>query len=227
MSLHLTKKTKITLLHKFIHDKVVSKKKTPMEDKELVLMRKFDDYISQGKINEGILTIKEILRTSPNSIPMNILLHSLLVQSERWSMLAQHTKIFLPLLMKLEQYDVAAEVYLVAYRLNKNCKPNDPECYHRLANELRKNNHSKTAISLLKDFHKKFAQHSSEVAKNYLLVAKIYAEDLKDDERAKRVLCFINREWPSSQWSKKAKTYYRVMTENIHSQLLNPISRFV
>jgi len=200
-------------------------KNKKLKKSEIELMREFDQFIAQGRINEGILSIKEILRRSPSSIPLNILLHSLLVQTQHKSMLAQHTKTFLPLLIKMESYDIAADVYIAAHRLNNNCKPNDPDCYYHLANELRKRNHSKTAINLLKDFHKKF-KNNPNTARNYLLVAEIYAEDLQDQLRAKKILSFIHQTWPTSQWAKQAKKYYRLVNKIVQNQLLSPISTF-
>ncbi len=208
---------------RFIHQFILARKKQSeivlREDEEAELMHQFDEYIAEGQTNKAILTIKEILIRSPSSIPLNILLHGLLVQTERWSMLAQHTRTFLPLLIKMQEYDMAADVYIAAHRSNKDCKPSDPDCYHYLANELRKKKHPKTAVNLLKDFHIKF-KDNPDTAQNYLLVAQIYAEDLQDQVSAKKILNFIHKNWPTSKWGEQAKKYYNFVNEMVHCQLV-------
>jgi len=168
----------------------------------------FDQLIAERKLKEALPELEKIIIKEPLSIPLNILMHSLLLQNKEYKQLAIHTKKFLNLLVGKKKYNMAAEVYYDCRVLDAKCKPIEPLQYYPLAKALCDEHRYKTAISLVKGFHRDFPSHP-ETPKIYLLVGRIYLEKLGIKDKAKHVLGFVIKHYPEFYEIKTVKKYYK------------------
>ena len=120
------------------------------------ILARFDRLIAERKTVEARQALEIILQDDPLNIPLNVLMHSLLIENKEYKILAIHTKKFLNILVENKDYDMAAEVYYACRVLDKKCKPIDYHHYYPLAKALCSKQHYCTVIELLKGFHKNF-----------------------------------------------------------------------
>ena len=172
------------------------------------ILSHFDELIAARKLKEAQPVLAKIILADPLNIPLNALMHSLLIQNKDYEKLAIHTKKFLNILVEKGDYDTAAEIYYECRVLDEQCKPINPEQYYPLANALRKKHYYGTAISLLKGFHKKFPDNRF-VPKVYFLVGQIYLRNLAEKRKAKQVLAFVMKNYPECKEINAIKLFYK------------------
>jgi len=201
-----------TEIKPFAHFKEKQAKKVEEAEQALELekdpLARFDRLIAERKLKEALPELEQIILKEPLSIPLNILMHSLLLQNKEYKQLAIHTKKFLNLLVGKKKYNMAAEVYYDCRVLDAKCKPIEPLQYYPLAKALCDEHRYKTAISLVKGFHRDFPNHT-ETPRIYLLVGRIYLEKLGIKDKAKHVLGFVIKHYPEFYEIKTVKKYYK------------------
>ena len=111
-----------------------------------------------------------------------------------------HGKEMISRAIPANKLSIALNVYLDCLKTDPSFKPKNATDYLPLATEMRKTRRFKGAVLLINGFHQKYP-NNADTPPLYLMVAKIFIEDLSQDEKAAPILSFLRKNYPEHETS--------------------------
>ena len=106
----------------------------------------------------------------------------------------------------------AVKVYQGCVEYDKTFKPEKANERVELAKVFRHNGQPKLAMTLLNNLHKDFPTYDN-VPQAYLMVAQMLCEKFNEDARAKQVLEFVLKNYPSHPMLDAVRDYLKIIDE--------------
>lgn len=151
---------------------------------------------ASGDVRGAVALLRDELSAHADLLPVHDEYRHWLRQDGDKAELAAHGKKYIPVLLAQNQdrraIDVARECQVAdpAFRLDK------PEDITRLAHAAADAGHTQITLALLAGFHKRFRNHP-DIARNYLLAAKLWAERMNKEMQARAMLNQIKVTMPN------------------------------
>jgi len=160
---------------------------------------------SGDAIGAAALLLDE-LRRRPKSVALHLEYRRWLREAGDTATLAAHGRGFIPVLLDLDQDRLAIEVARESQRCDAGFALDEAADITRLATAAANAGQTQVALSLLDGFHVRFPAHA-DVVRNLLLAAKLLAERMNDDARARALLQHVKREFADHPQAAEAERY--------------------
>jgi predicted Zn-dependent protease len=156
-------------------------------------------YVREGRHDDALEALKEVIKTQPKNVMMHERYHRLLLMHGTPEQNHAHlTRAYLPLLLS-KTPDRAIEVYLATKKkLGDLPAPPHPMICETLAQELIQKGHTSEGMQLIQNFHRRFPDYP-HVPRVCLMAAKTSAYLLRDTAAAKKLIALIRTLYPKSQ----------------------------
>lgn len=110
--------------------------------------------------------------------------------------LLKHSREYLNVLLARDDVRKAVDVFRECRELDAGFWPMDPEQVHKLAQKASDMGQAEAALRFTSGFHKAFPRHK-DIARNYLLAAKLLAERFNQETKATELLLGVKQLLPS------------------------------
>lgn len=110
--------------------------------------------------------------------------------------LLAHGRVYLDVLLALEQEKKALELVRECLVLDRSFQPNHAEHVHRLASLAVAQGAPQLALHIVSGFHRTFGKHR-DIPRNHLLAAKLLAEQFNQEAQARAMLQQVKRAFPN------------------------------
>ncbi len=177
----------------------------PDEDKveeapQDVVLNELDQLIENDKYDAAKELLIASIKEEPEDITLRQKFHNLIKIMGETKQLTIHGKEMITRAIPANKLRIALNVYLDCLKADPSFKPKNATDYFPLATEMRKTRHFKEAILLINGFHQKYP-NNTDTPPLYLMVAKIFIEDLSQDEKAAPILSFLRKNHPEHETS--------------------------
>lgn len=186
--------------------------KTKQVEKVTPELRAVEILIHEGKTEDAVKQLKEIVRNSPTDIEAR---ERLLKLCRLTGNLAEHRvqgQSYINYLFSERKVTQAAKVYQSSIERDKQFRPAKASERLELARYFQQNGQAKLAMVLLNNLHKDFPSYEN-IPDAYLLVAQMLCEQFNDDGRARQVLNFILQNYPTHPNIEQVKDYLRIVDD--------------
>ena len=146
------------------------------------------------------------LRTRPKSVALHLEYRRWLREAGDTATLAAHGRGFIPVLLDLDQDRLAIDIARESQQCDAGFALDEAADITRLAVAAANAGQTRVALSLLDGFHVRFPAHA-DVMRNLLLAAKLLAERMNDEARARALLQHVRREFPDHPQTAEAQRY--------------------
>jgi len=146
------------------------------------------------------------LRRRPKSVALHLEYRRWLREAGDTATLAAHGRGFIPVLLDLDQDRLAIDIARESQQCDAGFALDESADITRLAAAAANAGQTRVALSLLDGFHVRFPVHA-DVVRNLLLAAKLLAERMNDDARARALLQHVGREFPDHPQAAEAQRY--------------------
>ena len=173
----------------------------------------FNGFMAEGKTDAAVAELETLLKQTPRDLGLHRRMHNLLLGAQKAEALAIHTRRSAPFLLETGQGSVAAGFYAECSGLSQDCAPRRADCYGRLALALRQRGEGRKAALLVNAFNQQFGKDDANLPEFYLQVARILAEDLNQDEQARRLLDLVMKVHPNHPLLAEVEAYRATLTQ--------------
>lgn len=142
---------------------------------------------ASGDTRGAATLLREELAAHPQLLPLHDEYRHWLRESEDKTELVAHGRQVVPVLLAQNQERRAIEVARECQVLDPAFALDDPADVTRLAHAAAEAGQTQLALALLAGFHKRFRDHA-DIARNYLLAAKLWAERMNKQMQARAML---------------------------------------
>jgi hypothetical protein len=142
---------------------------------------------SEGDVPGAAALLRDEIGVRPEALALHAELRHWLRESDEKSELVGHGRRYIPQLLAFNQDHSALDVARDCLTIDPTFTLDKAEDVTRLATAAAAAGRSQHALHLLTGFHKRFRNHA-DIAKNYLLAAKIMAERLNKEMQARALL---------------------------------------
>lgn len=142
---------------------------------------------ASGDVPGAAALLRDEIGVRPEALALHAELRHWLSESDEKSELVGHGRNYIPQLLALNQDHNALDVARDCLAIDPTFTLDKAEDVTRLATAAAAAGRSQLALQLLTGFHKRFRNHP-DIAKNYLLAAKIMAERLNKEMQARALL---------------------------------------
>ena len=140
-----------------------------------------------GDVSGATALLRDEIGVRPEALALHAELRHWLRESDETSELLGHARLYIPQLLAFNQEHGALDVARDCLAIDPTFTLDKPEDVTRLANVAATTGRFQLALQLLTGFHKHFRNHA-DIARNYLLAAKIMAERLNKEMPARALL---------------------------------------
>ncbi|MGD8812254.1 MAG: hypothetical protein PVH16_05930 [Thioalkalispiraceae bacterium] len=172
--------------------------------------REFEILIQEGKQDEANKRMQQQIADNPNDMALWQQYHKFLYVTKDKGNLQKYGSRYISRLMHEGRPSRAMQVFCDIRQVIDNFKPDNATERFELARLLASNGQGRLAISLLNNLHSDFPSYA-DIPRAYQLVAKLLCEQFNDDARAKSVLEFVMKKYPSHPDIESIKDYYKVV----------------
>lgn len=151
---------------------------------------------AEGDTRGAATLLREELAAHPRSLPLHDEYRHWLRESDDKAELAAHGRVVIPVMLAQNQDRRAIEVARECQVLDPAFALDDPADITRLAHAAAEAGQTQLALALLAGFHKRFRAHA-DIARNYLLAAKLWAERMNKHMQARAMLQQIKLTMPN------------------------------
>ena len=151
---------------------------------------------NSGDVHGAIALLRDEIVTHPDSLLLHDEYRHWLQQDGDKIELAAHGKQFIPILLTQQQDRRAIEVARECRMLDPDFALDQAADVTRLAHAAADAGQTQLALGLLAGFHKRFRNHP-DIARNYLLAAKLWAERMNQEMQARAMLHQIKLTLPN------------------------------
>jgi hypothetical protein len=142
---------------------------------------------AEGDVPGAAALLRDEIGVRPEALALHAELRHWLRESGETSELVGHGRRYIPQLLAFSQDHSALEVARDCLTIDPTFTLDKPEDVTALATAAAAAGRSQLALQLLTGFHKRFRNHA-DIAKNYLLAAKIMSERLNKEMQARALL---------------------------------------
>ena len=180
----------------------------PRERPEQVQARQRDsvvaDLVQRGELNEALTQAREWVRTTEQPIADHQRYQRVLLLDDAASgRLAEHTPRYLALLLAERRAAEALTAYEAVQRKLPAFVLNDPASAIALAEQACKHMNTRTAISLLGNFDRRFP-NAPEIPKSYELAVRVLKQGLGQGDKALRIYKTLKKRYPDHPSTEEA-----------------------
>ena len=174
------------------------------------LIKQTDVLIKEGLLNKAGQELLKIIETNPGDLKSWQRYFRILILEGQHDELNRFAQEYINYLLHQDKDIEAMEIYLDAQRIITDFRPKTGVQAFALANRLRAHGHAGLALNLLNNMHKHYRGYEG-IAKAYMLAAQILCEQFGEDIKARKILNFIIRKYPQSNFSREATDYLKVV----------------
>jgi hypothetical protein len=166
--------------------------------------------IASGQIDEALDQAYEKQRVDPENVAAHDRYHKLLLLSGRQERLLSHAHRYLALLLDKGLVAEAIGLYRAMRERDPAFEPEKPAQLLRLAEAARQRRDFALALSLVNGFDKRFPK-SLEIPDAYFFAAQMLCENLRRDEKARRILAMLLERYPEHPVAGKSRQLLNVL----------------
>ncbi|MBL1319808.1 MAG: hypothetical protein COA63_001930 [Methylophaga sp.] len=156
--------------------------------------------------------LREIVLRDPDNLDLRMKFHKIVKMAGDNKQLAMHGTGLIKRLLAKRKWVDAVNVYLDCVKVEPDFRPESDIHYLPLAEEMRRMRLYKQAIKLSNGFHQRYPK-SKQIPYLYLLVTKIFIEDLSLDEKAKPILSLLQNKYSEHEIALEVKRYNTFLTK--------------
>lgn len=175
-------------------------------------LRAVEILIHEGKTEEAVKQLKDIIRNSPTDTEAR---ERLLKLCRLTGNLAEHLtqgRSYISYLLSESKISQGAKIYQSCVEYDKDFRPGNASERLELARYFRRNGDARITMALLNNLHKDFPSYEN-IPEAYLMVAQILCEQFNEDGRARQVLNFILDNYPAYPKINEVRDYMRIVED--------------
>ncbi len=176
------------------------------DDENTTVLARFHHLVESENYAEAQLELRDIVLADPDNIDLRMKFHKIVKMAGDNKQLAIHGTGLIKRLLGKRKWVDAVNVYLDCIKVDPEFKPESDAHYLPLAEEMRRMRLYKQAIKLSNGFHQRYPK-SDQIPYLYLLVAKIFIEDLSLDNKAKPILSLLQKKYSRHEIGSEVKRY--------------------
>jgi hypothetical protein len=142
---------------------------------------------AEGDVDGAIALLRDEIAVRPGAVALHEEYRHWLRENDTQSDLLGNARHYIPALLAAHQEHRALDVAREMYALDPGFALDNAEDVTRLGAAAAAAGHSQLALNVLGGFHKRFRNHA-DIARNYLLAAKIMAERMNREMQARALL---------------------------------------
>lgn len=195
-----------------VEDYIDKKKKSEPEAEVSPELRAVEILIHEGKTEDAVRQLQGVIRNTPTDTEARERMLKLLRLTGDMSLFREQGQSYISYLMNENKMAQAKKVYQSCVEYDKTFKPQKASERVELATLFRHNGQHKLAMALLNNLHKDFPNYDN-VPQAYLMVAQILCEQFNEDERARQVLEFVLKYYPSHPMLNAVRDYLKIIKD--------------
>ena len=168
----------------------------PHTDKSRAILDSARNRSASGDVRGAAILLRDEIAAQPQLLPLHEEYRHWLRQDGDKAELVAHGKRYIPLLLTQNQDRRAIDVARECQVLDPAFAVEKAEDVTRLAHAAADAGQTQLALGLLAGFHKRFRNHP-DIARNYLLAAKLWAERMNKEMQARAMLQQIKLTLPN------------------------------
>lgn len=145
-----------------------------------------------GRYNDALALLKKLAELSPNDLQLQLRYHKLLAEMGVKDELASRSNTLIEKLIATNAITSAALVFLNTIKAVPEFKPESATSLLKLSDFFRERGQPRNAMSMLTQLIKQHPNHP-EMGQMYIKVARLYAEDLQQPDKALQILNHIQK----------------------------------
>lgn len=163
-----------------------------------IVLNELDQLIEDDQYDAAKELLISSIKEEPEDLALRQKFHNLIKIMGETKQLTIHGKEVISRAIPANKLNIALNVYLDCLKVDPDFKPKNAADYLPLATEMRKTRRFKESILLINGFHKQYPDNPN-IPPLYLMVAKIFVEDLSQDEKAAPILSFLKKQYPEHE----------------------------
>jgi hypothetical protein len=176
------------------------------DDEDSTILASFHHLVETENYTAAQDELREIVLRDPDNLDLRIKFHKIVKMAGDNKQLTIHGTGLIKRLLEKRKWVDAVNVYLDCVKVDLEFKPESDVHYLPLAEEMRRMRLYKQAIKLSNGFHQRYPK-SKQIPYLYLLVTKIFIEDLSLDEKAKPILSLLQKKYSDHEIALEVKRY--------------------
>ncbi len=168
----------------------------------------FEQFMERGQYGAALGEIREIAARSPDHLETQRRMHRTALLAEDHQAMAQATDRLIGVHLEAGRESQAASIAAETLAQIPDYRPRQGHAFLGLARGLRKQGKPREAVRLCNGFHKRFANHQ-DIPELYGLVARIFREDLGQDQQYDALCRFLKAHYPDHPTTISVTTFYR------------------
>ncbi len=182
------------------------------EDEDSTVLARFHHLVETENYVAAQDELRDIVLRDPDNLDLRMKFHKIVKMAGDNKQLAIHGAGLIRRLLERRKWVDAVNVYLDCIKVDPDFRPESDVHYLPLAEEMRRMRLYKQAIKLSNGFHQHYPK-SDQIPYLYLLVTKIFIEDLSLDEKAKPILALLQKKYNDHEIALEVKRYNTFLTK--------------
>lgn len=172
----------------------------------------FDELVEDENYAAAQDVLKDIILRDPENLDLRKKFHRVVKMSGNNKQLTVHGMGLIGRLLDRKQSVDAVNVYYDCLKVDADFKLENDSHYLPLVQEMRRMRNHQQAIKLSNGFHQLYPE-STHTPNLYLLIAKIFIEDLSQDDKAKPILSFLKKNYVGHEVELEVDRYSAFLTK--------------
>jgi hypothetical protein len=181
------------------------------DDNDSTVLARFHHLVETENYSAAQDELREIVLHDPDNLDLRMKFHKIVKMAGDNKQLTIHGTGLIRRLLEQRKWIDAVNVYLDCVNVDPAFRPEGDTHYLPLAEEMRRMRLYKQAIKLSNGFHQHYPK-SEQIPYLYLLVSKIFIEDLSLDEKAKPILSLLKKKYSGHEIAPEIKRYTTFLT---------------
>lgn len=173
--------------HEVKRDEAPAKLRNLRADPDQGLVDEAEALVQDGRPDEAAAMLREHIGSRGGTVLLHDHYRKLLKAQQDQAELLRHAQIYLPALLAQDNLKRALEVLQESYALDAQFSTDIADDTHRLASRASQFGQHQLALRLIAGFHKRWPKHK-DIARNYLLAAKLLTDKLNREDQAAQLL---------------------------------------
>jgi tetratricopeptide (TPR) repeat protein len=173
--------------HEVKRDAAPAKLRNLRADPDQGLVDEAQALVQDGRPDEAAAMLREHIASRGATPLLHDHYRTLLKAQQDQAQLLSHAQVYVPVLLAQDNLKRALEVLQEVFALDPAFSADIADDTHRLANRATQLGQHQLALKLIAGFHKRWPKHK-DIARNYLLAAKILTDKLNREDQAAQLL---------------------------------------
>ncbi len=182
------------------------------EDKDSTVLARFHHLVETENYAAAQDELRDVVLLDPDNLDLRMKFHKIVKMAGDNKQLVMHGTGLIKRLLEKRKLVDAVNVYLDCVKVDPEFRPESDVHYLPLAEEMRRMRLYKQAIKLSNGFHQRYPK-SKQIPYLYLLVTKIFIEDLTMDDKAKPILSLLQKKYSDHEIALEVKRYNTFLTK--------------